>query len=88
MRNLLMVGTTGLVLALGMVGAKASDVTAAPRYATALPDFFSSRSPLMADHYGYDDRDTTVQMTEGRAAYVDRAATPQPRFEHGAMANP
>ena len=88
MRSVLMAGTTGLFHALGAVGANASDAASAPRYATGLPNFFSSRSPLMADHYGYDDRDTTIQMTEGLAAYVDGSSQSRLRYETGALANP
>jgi hypothetical protein len=69
MRNLLLAGTAGLCLAFSAAGAHAD--SAKPHYATALPNFFSSRSPLLAAHYGYDDRDTTTQKpTEGEAASV------------------
>jgi hypothetical protein len=75
MRHMLVAGTAGLFLAFGAFGAaNASDFSSTPRFATALPNFFSARSPLMANHYGYDDRDTTTQVVEGRAAAMDFGA--------------
>jgi hypothetical protein len=73
MRNVLLAGAAGLFIALGMAGAARadSDSVSPVRYATALPSFFSSRSPLLADHYGYDDRDTNTQVIEGRAASLE-----------------
>jgi hypothetical protein len=65
MRNLLLAGTAGLCLAFS-AGAYAD--SARPQFATALPNFFSSRSPLLAAHYGYDDRDTTQKPTVSEAA--------------------
>lgn len=67
MRNLLLAGTAGLCLAFS---ASAYADSTAPHYASALPNFFSSRSPLMASHYGYDDRDTTRKPIDGEAASV------------------
>lgn len=66
MRNLLLAGTAGLCLALSAVGAYAGD--SAPHYATTLPNFFSLRSPLLASHYGYDDRDTRQSSADHAAA--------------------
>jgi hypothetical protein len=66
MRNLLLAGTAGLCLAFSAAGAYAD--SAKPHFATALPNFFSSRSPLLAAHYGYDDRDTTQKPTVSEAA--------------------
>jgi hypothetical protein len=68
MRNLLLAGTAGLCLAFSVAGAFADST--APHYASSLPNFFSSRSPLMASHYGYDDRDTTQKPFDGEAASV------------------
>ena len=66
MRNLLLAGTAGLCLAFSAAGAYAD--SAKPHLATALPNFFSSRSPLLTTHYGYDDRDTTQKPIESEAA--------------------
>jgi hypothetical protein len=75
MRHVIVAGTAGLFLALGAIGAaNASEGTSSPRFATALPNFFSARSPLMANHYGYDDRDTNTQPIEGRAASLDNGS--------------
>jgi hypothetical protein len=68
MRDLLLAGKGGLCLAFSAAGAYADSTK--PHYATALPNFFSSRSPLLATHYGYDDRDTTQTPTESEAASV------------------
>jgi hypothetical protein len=85
MRNVLLAGTAGLLLALGAGAANAENNSVQPHYATALSHFFSSRSPLMDDHYGYDDRDTHAQPTEGRAAFVDSGAKAN---DHAGPSNP
>ena len=77
MRHVIVAGTAGLFLALGAIGAaSASEGLSSPHFATALPNFFSARSPLMADHYGYDDRDTNTQVIEGRAASLETGSMP------------
>jgi len=74
MRDLIMAGAAGLFLAFGAMGA-ANALGNPPHYATALPACFSRSSPILDNHYGYDDRICHPKMTEGRAAFVDQESS-------------
>jgi hypothetical protein len=74
MRNILMAATAGLLLAVGAAGLADASSDASPHYATGVSACLSKSSPILDDHYGYDDR-VCPKMTEGRAGYVDEGSS-------------
>jgi hypothetical protein len=69
----LLLGTIALSITLGAGLAGAS--TPAPHFATSVPACISKSSPILDNHYGYDDRICPTTMIEGRAASVDTGSS-------------
>jgi hypothetical protein len=65
----LLFGTMALSVALGAGAASAA--TAEQHFATSVPVCISKSSPILDNHYGYDDRVCPTKMIEGRAASMD-----------------
>ena len=65
----LLLGTVALSMTFGAGLANASTPT--PHLATSVPACISKSSPILDNHYGYDDRDCPANMIEGRAASLD-----------------
>jgi hypothetical protein len=66
-------GTMALSMALGVGAANAA--ASPPNYATSVPACISKSSPILDDHYGYDDRTCPTTMIEGRAASAENGST-------------
>jgi hypothetical protein len=62
----LLLGTIALSITFGAGSASAS--TPAPHFAISVPACISKSSPILDNHYGYDDRTCPTNMVEGRAA--------------------
>lgn len=69
--KVLVLGTTVLCMAIGAGAASATSQSSTTSYATALPACFSKTSPMLDSHYGYDDRDCSEKIIEGRAVYLN-----------------
>ena len=65
----LLLGTIAMAMTFGAGLAGAS--TPAPHFATSVPVCISKSSPILDNHYGYDDRTCPTKMIEGRAASLD-----------------
>ena len=65
----LLLGTIALSMAFGAGLAGAS--TPAPHFATSVPACISKSSPILDNHYGYDDRTCPTNMIGGCAASMD-----------------
>jgi hypothetical protein len=65
----LLLGTIAFAMTFGAELAGAS--TPAPHFATSVPVCISKSSPILDNHYGYDDRTCPTKMIEGRAASLD-----------------
>ena len=60
----MLIGTMALLATAGANAAQPQFVT----YATSLPACISKSSPILDPHYGYDDRNCSQKLIEGRAA--------------------
>jgi hypothetical protein len=78
---------TALAATIGV--AEASAGPSKPSYATSLPACYSTMSPILDPHYGYDDRRCPHKMIELRAVDEgDRSLRSQPSHPHYATSLP
>jgi hypothetical protein len=63
-----------MTMALSLLASAAAATTSSPdqHFATSVPACVSKSSPILDNHYGYDDRVCPTKLIEGRAAKVDR----------------
>lgn len=71
--KMLLFATMALSLAAGASAASASSPD--QHFATSVPACISKSSPILDNHYGYDDRVCPAKLIEGRAANLDHGSS-------------
>jgi hypothetical protein len=66
-----------VTMALSLAASAAAATASSPdqHLATSVPACISKSSPILDNHYGYDDRVCPTKLIEGRAAKVDQGSS-------------